>query len=344
MGEGKRMTDIRIERREQAGAVCRSILAELPGWFGIPEANEAYAQAADEHDTFVAVDDDQDVGVITIVRHAKRSAEVHLMAVVPTRHRQGIGTKLLRAAEGYLRGRGVRFLQVKTLSPADPDEGYARTRAFYEASGFVALEDFPDLWDPSNPARQMIKTIFPAGLVDLPDPGLPWALGDFTLRRWTEDDWPAIVAACDDQEIRSFTMMPHGISESGARTRAAHYADSWDRGFPAVAIADDTDRVVGNVHWVPLAVPGNAEAAYWLLPDARGRGWAPRALRCMTDWAFRNAGIARMEVLVDLENAASQRAAEKADFVREGIRRGYEEVPGRSGRSDLWCFARLASD
>ena len=150
---------VRIERREQAGDACRSILAELPEWFGMPEANEAYARAADEHPSWVAVDDGTEVGLITVVQHADRAAEVHLLAVRPGRHRDGIGTELLQTAEAHLRGLGVRFLQVKTLAPSKPDEGYARTRAFYEARGFVTLEDFPDLWDPHNPARQMIKTI-----------------------------------------------------------------------------------------------------------------------------------------------------------------------------------------
>ena len=338
------MGDVRIERSSDAGGVCRSVLSELPGWFGIEDANEAYATAAEEHTTLVAIDGKVDVGLITVVQHAKRSAEVHLLAVRPDLHRRGIGTGLLQAAERHLRGRGVRFLQVKTLSPAAPDEGYARTRAFYEARGFVTLEDFPELWHPSNPARQMIKTIFPAGLVDVPDPGLPWQLEGFTLRRWCEDDWPTMVAACEDDAIRRFTMMPHGITEEQARARARHATEAWDLGIPTAAVADADGRAVGNVHWMPREIPGNAEAAYWLLPTARGAGWAPAALRHMTDWAFSHAGIQRMEVLVDLDNIASQRVAEKAGFAREGVRRGYEEVPGRAERSDLWCFARLCTD
>jgi hypothetical protein len=54
---------------------------------------------------------------------------------------------------------GVEFLQVKTLAPSKPDEGYARTRAFYLARGFRPLEEFRNLWDAENPALQMIKVI-----------------------------------------------------------------------------------------------------------------------------------------------------------------------------------------
>ena len=51
------------------------------------------------------------------------------------------------------------FLQVKTLSPARPDEGYAKTRAFWLACGFRPLEELPTLWDADNPALQLIKTV-----------------------------------------------------------------------------------------------------------------------------------------------------------------------------------------
>ena len=62
-----------------------------------------------------------------------------------------VGSALLAAAEGWLRTQGVRFLTVKTLSATHPDPGYAATRAFYAATGFVPLLELPDLWDPGNP-------------------------------------------------------------------------------------------------------------------------------------------------------------------------------------------------
>ncbi len=81
------------------------------------------------------------------------------MAVLPEYHRQGIGRALLRHAEAALATDGVEFLQVKTLAPSKPDEGYDKTRAFYLAYGFRPLEEFRDLWDAENPALQMIKAI-----------------------------------------------------------------------------------------------------------------------------------------------------------------------------------------
>ena len=146
-----------------AGDTCRKILATLPTWFGIPASVEDYIARADRSPNVIASLGDEDVGLLTLVRHSPYAAEIYVMAVVPEFHRRGIGRALLGHAEGVLAAEGVEFLQVKTLAPSKPDEGYDKTRAFYEANGFRALEEFPDLWDPENPALQMIKAIPPLG-------------------------------------------------------------------------------------------------------------------------------------------------------------------------------------
>ena len=63
-----------------------------------------------------------------------------------------------RRREAYLRDRGVEYLQVKTLGPSRPDAGYERTRGFYEARGFVPLEELHDLWD-ANPCLLLVKRL-----------------------------------------------------------------------------------------------------------------------------------------------------------------------------------------
>ena len=144
---------------EGAGEICRAILDLLPEWFGIDEANENYVEVAKIHPSVIATVDGQDVGITTVKQHSPYAAEVYLMAVKPTHHRVGIGTAMLLHLEANLAATGVEFLQVKTLSPACPDAGYDATRAFYLAYGFRPLEEFPTLWDPSNPALQLVKTV-----------------------------------------------------------------------------------------------------------------------------------------------------------------------------------------
>jgi len=139
-------------------------LKALPTWFGIPSSVEDYIATADRSPTVIASLGDEDVGLLTLVRHSPYAAEVYVMAVLPELHRQGIGRALLERSEALLAADGVEFLEVKTLAPSKPDAGYHKTRAFYLAYGFRPLEEFRDLWDAENPALQMIKVIPRVGM------------------------------------------------------------------------------------------------------------------------------------------------------------------------------------
>jgi GNAT superfamily N-acetyltransferase len=145
-----------VEVRDPAerSRLCESVLRELPEWFGIEEATAAYIRDVAGLPTFAA----GDAGFLSLKLHTPEAAEVYVMGVRPGVHRRGHGAALLAAAEDYLRARGVDYLQVKTLGPSRPDEGYARTRLFYEACGFVALEEIHGLWE-GNPCLLMVKRL-----------------------------------------------------------------------------------------------------------------------------------------------------------------------------------------
>lgn len=135
------------------------LLRALPTWFGIESAVADYVRAAAELPTYVASDRcGHVVGALLVKRHFPVAAEIFLMAVHPAWHRRGIGRALLETAETQLSLDGVRLLHVKTLGPSHPDEGYVRTRAFYQAMGFLAVEEILDLW-PGNPCLLMAKAM-----------------------------------------------------------------------------------------------------------------------------------------------------------------------------------------
>ena len=148
-----------LEPSGGSGELCRSILEALPEWFGIAEAVDDYVALAERSPTIVAALNGDDVGFLTLVQHNPFSAEVAAMGVLPTLHRRGIGRMMLAHAERGLASAGVEFLQVKTLSATQPDEGYERTRAFYLADGFRPLEELPAVWGPESPALMLVKTV-----------------------------------------------------------------------------------------------------------------------------------------------------------------------------------------
>src|SRR5262245_23301964 len=145
---------VAVDDPDERSRLCASILRDLPDWFGIEEATSAYIRDVAGLPTFCVGDD----AFLSLKIHTPQAAEVYVMGVRRERHGEGLGTALVTAAEAYLRAQGVEYLQVKTLGPSYPDEGYARTRSFYEARGFVPLEELHDLWE-QNPCLLLVKRI-----------------------------------------------------------------------------------------------------------------------------------------------------------------------------------------
>jgi GNAT superfamily N-acetyltransferase len=148
------MSVVEVTDSVERSRICERVLRDLPDWFGIEEATAAYVRDVASRPTFAVGDD----AILTLKLHTDRAAEVYVMGVRRARHREGLGTALLRAAEGYLRERKVEYLQVKTLGPSHPDPGYERTRLFYEARGFVPLEEIHGLWG-HNPCLLLVKRL-----------------------------------------------------------------------------------------------------------------------------------------------------------------------------------------
>jgi ribosomal protein S18 acetylase RimI-like enzyme len=145
--------------RRAAGADCASVLAELPEWFGIPQSNKEYAAFADRNPTWVAEGEGGVLGLMTLVDHGFSAIDIHLLAVRPRAHRQGVGSALVRQALAETRALGRPYLTVKTRGPSAPYEPYDRTRAFYLAVGFEPLEEFMEIWGPENPCLIMIMPV-----------------------------------------------------------------------------------------------------------------------------------------------------------------------------------------
>ena len=147
---------------ERRSAICREIPRELPDWFGIPEAIEEYAAFADGATMLVAVRDGIIGGFVVLRDTSDAACEMYVIAVRPALHRLGLGRSLVAAAAAATSGTGRRYLTVKTIGPSRNDAAYEKTRRFYVAMGFVAIEEFADLWD-GNPCLLMLKTLCAPG-------------------------------------------------------------------------------------------------------------------------------------------------------------------------------------
>nr|NJM04526.1 GNAT family N-acetyltransferase [Desulfobacula sp.] len=112
-------------------------LGSLPDWFGIEKALVQYLRDIENMPTFHASVNDKILGFLSINRHTTASAEIHVMAVLPDKHGQGIGSALIKAAEKHLKQDGVKVIEVKTLGESHPDKRfYGETRKFYLNQNF----------------------------------------------------------------------------------------------------------------------------------------------------------------------------------------------------------------
>jgi coenzyme F420-0:L-glutamate ligase / coenzyme F420-1:gamma-L-glutamate ligase len=164
------VTDVvEIDDPAERSRIAEAVLRDLPEWFGIEEATQGYIDAAATLPTFVV---ERDAGFLCLKQHTPRAAELYVMGVRREHHRRGIGRALVAAGESWCRAHRIRYLQVKTLGPSRPDPEYDRTRAFYEALGFIALEELRGLWGEENPALLLVKDVGP-GFSVTPVEGLP---------------------------------------------------------------------------------------------------------------------------------------------------------------------------
>ena len=162
------------------------------------------------------------------------------------------------------------------------------------------------------------------------------------LRPWHAGDATVLARAYSDPEIRQWHA--RSMDEHEAREWIRVRRDRWlGESGADWAVTEGTDAVVGRMGFrrIELAA-GLGEVAYWVLPSARGRGVARRALCVLSDWAFDRLGLHRLELLHATANLGSCRVAGAAGFTLEGTLR--RQVLHADGWHDMHVHARLADE
>jgi [ribosomal protein S5]-alanine N-acetyltransferase len=143
---------------------------------------------------------------------------------------------------------------------------------------------------------------------------------------------------------RSAISCPSGPNEHSARELLELNWTRWTEGTAATfSVCDPNDACLGHV-WVEvdLADSHRGSVGYWLLPEARGKGFATRSVRLVSRWALGQLGMARLSVSTEPSNDRSQRVAERSGFVKEGVLRSYAEIGDR--RVDWVVFSLIPAD
>ena len=158
------------------------------------------------------------------------------------------------------------------------------------------------------------------------------------LEPLTAAHFAGIAELAADPEVARFTRMPSPTSPGQPREWLDGYQDGARQGRRAAfAIVD------GDGHFVGVAVApridreaATVELGYVVAAAHRGRGVATEALRLLSEWAFAELGVLRLELRIDVRNEASKRVAARGGYLREGTLRSLRLERERRADTEIW--------
>jgi len=166
--------------------------------------------------------------------------------------------------------------------------------------------------------------------------------GDIRLEPLTAEHAAAMDALARDDGVAEFTRVPVPAPDGFGSVWVERYTRGREEGTNAgfAGVDSGSGEFLGFVGLVKLDLETQeAEAGYIVASHARGRGVATRSLRLLTDWACGEFPLERIELLIDVANAASEVVAERCGYTREGVLRWTYLKPGL--RSDTIVYSKL---
>lgn len=172
----------------------------------------------------------------------------------------------------------------------------------------------------------------------------PLTDGTVTLRPWEIADAPAMRSIFLDEEMYRWTdAEPDEPLEEFERAIRRGWArgERGDRACFALIGPDGT--VIGAIDLM-FAEFDRTEIGYAIAREARGQGYATRAVRILTDWAFAATKAERVELPIPVGNVRSRGVAERAGYAFEGVLRSYLVLRDGGERQDVTMYARVRAD
>jgi RimJ/RimL family protein N-acetyltransferase len=176
--------------------------------------------------------------------------------------------------------------------------------SFADAAVFVRTATDPD--EPIQPAWPVLQAL---------------SDGVVSLRPTEPEDWPLLVAEANNEASLRWAVHPYRMTDAAAiRFTGRAGLDRLVGGQTSLLICEAVSGEGAGTLWLRRVGPPNVVAlGYGVLPEFRGRGFTARALRLLSDWAFSQTPIVRLELGCKAANIASARAAEAAGFTRDAL-------------------------
>lgn len=171
------------------------------------------------------------------------------------------------------------------------------------------------------------------------------------LRPPRAGDGPTFYAALTESlcDLRQFLGALPWIANEPSAESAELYCRNAQANFGArkdlsMFVFDKADdALVGGVglHRTVWATP-KTEVGYWCRSSRLGRGYVSEAVASLTAFAFKQLGMARVELITDEANHASRRVADRCGFTLEGTLRHESRAPNGTLRNTC-VYARFPS-
>jgi RimJ/RimL family protein N-acetyltransferase len=179
----------------------------------------------------------------------------------------------------------------------------------------------------------MLRLVYP--LLDI-------SLDELRLRTLTEQDADLVVEATRDESAPSLwgprPAGPYSYRDARSALREWDHRSASQVSYGVL----DGSRLVAALGLMSSG-PGVAELAYWVRPDRRRQGIGGSAVRALTRWAHETAGLQRVWLEIDPDNAPSLRLAERAGYrfeerLPQHCRMWIDDDPRRDVRHDcaIW--------
>lgn len=168
--------------------------------------------------------------------------------------------------------------------------------------------------------------------------------GVVLLDGYTMADVEAQVNGEDEEFARRFGWYPDRSTPKTVGDHILQTGNDWREGAARRAFAARdavTRELIGGCE-LRLQGDGLAHMSWWTLAPYRRRGFAARAVRLATRYAFAHLGVERIEAYVESDNLGSRGVARSAGFAEEGILRKSNLICGE--RRDMVVYGLLAEE
>ena len=170
--------------------------------------------------------------------------------------------------------------------------------------------------------------------------------GPLLIRPYREEDAGALYEAVRESLSEVSRWLPwchenYSIEESrefiGSRAEASQGGE-W---YSFAVFKEDGGGFLGGVGINFInRVHQMGNLGYWVRTSAAGSGIATKATRLVARFAFEQLGLQRIEIVAAVGNIASQRVAEKAGAIREGVLRKRLLIRGESQDAVMFSLVR----